>query len=196
MQYQVRTKEPTVLVDHGSTWTDDYTGRRRLFSGPFRWPTHDGVPLNQLLLPLLASQTARHCSYCDGFPIGPQSRETIDHFESKVNSPALAFDWGNLFYCCDQCQQKDVQSGGRPLKPDEPSYKFEEYFIVDFSTGELQPNPTASSDKRTMATDTITVLRLNARGLPEDRLRELDRNGDELTEDFPLSKRAYRFLYS
>jgi 5-methylcytosine-specific restriction endonuclease McrA len=54
----------------------------------------------------LCSITKNHCSFCDDYPIGTQSKETIEHYFPKEKYPLLSYDWENLFYCCDKCQSE------------------------------------------------------------------------------------------
>lgn len=101
----------------------------------FSWRQNIYEPLRTALSEL----TNGHCSFCDGYPIGENSRETIEHYEPKNDFPLKAYQWENLFYCCDKCQS---EANKLPfvftLKPDEANYGFDNYFYFDLQTGELK----------------------------------------------------------
>ncbi|MCK6548033.1 hypothetical protein L6R52_19435 [Myxococcota bacterium] len=72
-----RPPPPAPLVEHGSTWAKAFCERRAREPGErFRWATHRGRPVNQLLLEPLRAMTQAHCAYCDGFPISTTGLET------------------------------------------------------------------------------------------------------------------------
>jgi uncharacterized protein (TIGR02646 family) len=191
----VRGEEPTVLVAKGPGWTAAY--QAKLAEDPaqqFRWPTHERESLNQILLPALESMTLRHCSYCDGFPLGSMARQTIDHFRPKHAQafPQLAFAWSNLFLACDVCQrEKGHDFKAEWLKPDELDYAFERYFVFNFRTGEIEANPAATSDEQACANRTIDGFGLNRANRPGDRKRVLNQYADHVQ----LDERAYRFMF-
>lgn len=83
--------------------------------------------------------TQGHCSFCDGHPIATISKETIEHYYPKIEFPLRAYDWNNLFYCCDKCQSEANKKQFKiTLKPDDSSYQFSDYFWFDLGSGELK----------------------------------------------------------
>ena len=87
----------------------------------------------------LKELTKEHCSFCDDYPVARMSKETIEHYKPKSDFPLDAYDWINLFYCCDKCQSEAnkipfVDS----LKPDLTSYNFSRYFYFDLGSGEIK----------------------------------------------------------
>lgn len=83
--------------------------------------------------------TKEHCSFCDGHPIGKESKETIEHYYPKSEFPLKSYDWDNLFYCCDKCQSEANKiQFQETLKPDSASYQFSDYFYFDLGSGELK----------------------------------------------------------
>jgi hypothetical protein len=78
------------------------------------------------------------------------------------------------------------------LRPDAADYRFERFFIINFSTGELQPNPAASSEDQTKAQITIDILDLNHRGQMLARCHSIERSQ---SGDIPIDDLAYRFLF-
>jgi uncharacterized protein (TIGR02646 family) len=146
--------------------------RAREEAAEFRWPEVDGVALNQLLFPTLRRMTAGHCAYCDHFELGEGSRETIDHFRPKSRFPEFAYAWDNLFPACDQCQQHKVEDFHDDLlRPDEPGYRFERYFLFNSHTGMIEINPQASPDDQRRAAFTRVTFGLNQGRRPDARRR-------------------------
>jgi uncharacterized protein (TIGR02646 family) len=86
-----------------------------------------------------ASHRDAHCCFCDGYPIGENSKETIEHFYPKADFPLLAYDWDNLFYCCDKCQSEANRTPFTyTLKPSDSHYLFDSYFYFDLGSGEVK----------------------------------------------------------
>jgi uncharacterized protein (TIGR02646 family) len=162
-----RPAEPAILSVGRVGWTESWV--RRCAGGAWFWPSVDGAPLNQHLLPALRAMTSAHCAYCDGFP--PQAA-TIDHFRPKAAGafPDLAFAWENLYPCCHGCQKRGDAWDPALLAPDEPDYAFDRYFLYDGTTGRLEPHPAATPDDRHRARVTIDSFRLNDADRVELRL--------------------------
>jgi len=91
------------------------------------------------LLQELEDQIDEHCSFCDGYPLGTESLEPIEHYYPKADFPCLAYTWGNLFYICDKCNSEANKTTFEfTLKPDQVDYQFDTYFYFDASTGRLE----------------------------------------------------------
>jgi uncharacterized protein (TIGR02646 family) len=87
----------------------------------------------------LSLMTNGHCSFCDGYPIGSQSKETIEHYYPKAQFPLQAYQWENHYYCCDQCQSESNKLAFQhTLRPDDPAYSFDRFFYYDAQTGEMK----------------------------------------------------------
>jgi|JI10StandDraft_1071094.scaffolds.fasta_scaffold450907_2 uncharacterized protein (TIGR02646 family) len=190
-----RPPEPECLRERGALWTERWIAApaRRAW----RWPRYGGTSAQHLVTEALRAMSAGHCAYCDGFPF-TMSTEEVEHFRPKATFRALAFAWSNLFLSCSQCNaaKQRAEAAGfdeRLLKPDEPGYHFERYFIVDFATGALEPNPAASEADRSRAEYTVRAFGLNA----PDRARQRLRACDDLTrpsDPVPREEAAYRFM--
>jgi uncharacterized protein (TIGR02646 family) len=140
--------------------------------------------------------TAGHCAYCDGYELGESSRETIDHFRPKSRFPELAFAWQNLFPACDSCQLAKRDFHEQLLKPDEEGYEFARYFVLNFKTGDLEPNPGALPEEQQKAQNTIALLSLNRAPLARGRLRAARASRRAALSDGPSASREalpYRF---
>jgi uncharacterized protein (TIGR02646 family) len=169
-----RPSSPDFLNEKWEEWGKAFENQRN--KNPnfvFQWKTYQKETINKILLPLLQTMTAEHCAYCDGYPFG-MSRETIDHFRPKSKFPLLAYQWENLFLCCDRCQTiKGEQFDILLLKPDEEDYFFENYFIINYKEGSISPNPMVNNEAQIRAKKTIELLKLNDKNLCENRKRAL-----------------------
>lgn len=74
------------------------------------------------------------------------------------------------------------------LKPDDPRYESDRYFVYRASTGQLEPNPAASAGDQDRARVTIELLRLDGGGRPAGRRRAARDYAD-------YAERPYRFVY-
>jgi uncharacterized protein (TIGR02646 family) len=145
----------------------------------------------------LNEMTHGHCAFCDGGDLGAVSRETIEHFrpKSRAEFRRLAFQWENLYPCCDQCQiQKKEEFDERLLVADAPGYRFEDYFIVDYVTGEIQPNPLASAFDQERAQITLDLYGLNITVRMRSRKKELKRYRQRNVDEDELSDFSYRYF--
>lgn len=194
-----RAQEPSVLLEKGPAWTEAFLTRRT--TNPhcaFRWPVVEGQSLNRLLCPELEAMTAEHCAYCDHYQLGVAARETIDHFRPKSVHPELAYTWENLFPACDVCQGSKLEQFDEALlKPDEPDYCFERFFIFNFSTGEIEPCPDGSLEEQNRAEVTIRILGLNVP--PRNQARKRAHKQHYRPKCWPiyrdeLEQLPYRFL--
>jgi len=123
---------------------------------------------------ILSDFTQSHCSYCDVLLDTDNSQ--IDNFLPKSKFPENANDWDNLYLCCSVCNRnKGAILDIYLLKPDDNDYFFEKYFICDFETGAIKPNPAASQTEEKQAIRTINVLNLNRKQLLQSRLSEYNR---------------------
>lgn len=187
---------PEVLRGNEDSWGREYEERRATNPGhELRWPVRDGKPVSHHLLPHLQRMTAHHCACCDGFPMGPFARETIDHFRPKSQFPRDAFRWENLFLACDVCQKaKGETFDTAALKPDVDDYTFDRYFLFNVRTGEIEPNPAGTTlEEQDRARKTIDWLGLNARDRPQYRRATYEYDyARGLQKD--LDSLPYRFL--
>ncbi|WP_318388819.1 hypothetical protein [Enterobacter sp.] len=146
---------------------------------------------------LLTTMTKGHCAFCDGGDLGAMSRETLEHFRPKSRQEFyhLAYQWENLYPCCDRCQSEKLEKYDDALLiADAADYIFEDYFMVDYSTGEIQPNAIASASNQYRASRTIEIYGLNVDARKTIRKKELKRylQRDEAT-DF-LDDFSYRYF--
>ncbi len=135
----------------------------------------------------LSRMTQGHCAFCDG-RLGTESRETVEHFRPKSTFPELAYDWANLFSCCDVCQAtKREKFDEVALKPDAEEYFFHHYFIANYKTGDLDALPSTRTQDRKRAEVTIALYGLNLETRKKARLREWEqyrRDPNPILDDY------------
>lgn len=170
MRKMDRPQQPECLETNATKWTDAFvTARQQNSKHCFNWPQPGCY---QSIRKRLSEMTQAHCAFCDG-EIGIQSRETVEHFRPKSRFQSLAYQWDNLFPCCDMCQsQKREQFDDGLLKPDETDYAFMRYFVVNFKTGEIEPSPHADEPLQNRAKITIQIYGLNLPARSSARIRE------------------------
>ena len=158
-----RGAAPPELVERGAGATEAFVARRqRDPSARFEWPRG----LYPVLRSALGALTLEHCAYCDGFPIDTTGTKEIDHFRPKSRFPAEAFDWVNLYLTCNACNGEKGEAWSQHLlRPDDPSYAFERYFMIDALTGRVKANPAASEADQKRADETIRTFGLQRDGL-------------------------------
>lgn len=146
---------------------------------------------------LLLAMTNNHCAFCDGGDLGAMSRETLEHFrpKSRPEFHRLAYQWENLYPCCDRCQSEKLEKYDDALLiADEAGYAFEDYFIADYLTGEIKPNPLASAENQLRAEATIKLYGLNVGPRTTIRKKELKRYLQRDPDTDILDDFSYRYF--
>jgi len=191
MREFVRTAIPSYLSDYqnlGLEYANKRLNRKKGKNENFDW--HN---LYDLLLIDLSLLTDEHCSYCDLSSVKRgSSSPTIDHFRQKSKFPLLAYTWDNLFLCCTECQKRYSKFNELLLKPDDINYKFDEYFMIEISSGEIKPNLTKSKNNQKRAEVTIELFKLNKNDRPKLRLKAWTIYNDCKNPD--LDDFSYRFF--
>jgi uncharacterized protein (TIGR02646 family) len=167
-----RPEAPQFLKDNWQKWGEEFQKNKEENSSfSFQWKQYNKQKVNHLLLPILKDEMHKdHCVYCDGYL---RSSETIEHFRPKSRFHLLVYQWENLFYACTICQKNKLEEfDEKLLKPDEEDYSFEKYFLYNFSSGEIEINPSSTIIEQERAKKTIKLLKLNDEGLCKQRKRE------------------------
>ena len=190
-----RPDAPSWLIKNWEKWGQKYQENRvRNPSHEFAWRSKDKITVNHHLIPLLRKMTEDHCSFCDASPMVARLKETIEHFKPKALYPLNVYEWENLFLCCYICQgAKREQFKITLLKPDEVDYEFNKYFIVNFETGTLSPNPVNSANDQQRAQDTIDLYNLNDPERLLDRICEFRKYTGIVNPN--LTDFSYRFMF-
>ncbi|MCU0699883.1 MAG: hypothetical protein MUC96_25530 [Myxococcaceae bacterium] len=112
----------------------------------------------------------------------------LDHFQPKVEFPQLAFAWPNLYLACAACNRAKLDGWSALLvRPDEPGFRFSDFFLVNPSSGELEARPGPNEAR---ARETIRVMHLNRPGLCTLRSDAIKRPNTTVAPE----SRPYRFL--
>lgn len=189
---------PEFLEKNFNRWTRQWLNLKNSKPGAqFQWYKYRGKSVNTLLAPVLESQTLKHCSYCDAFPLGPASR-TIDHFKPKGNSnyAHLAYYWGNLYWACADCQKlKLEQFDDLLLAPDDENYSFDKYFTYNYKTHEIEITSDCSEYDESRANYTCNIIfQLNESSRIDSRRMAFERWFSSETER-ALDDFAFRFIF-
>jgi uncharacterized protein (TIGR02646 family) len=187
-----RGPAPEHLVEREAEIATKYAEKRLTNPGhQYRWPP----ALYAVVRGALAEMTQQHCAYCDGYPLDSTGEDQIDHFQPK-SQPAfysLVCKWDNLFLSCHRCNRAKLDQWEEALlRPDDPAFHFERFFVYEFDSGKVLPNPAASADDQHRAVRTIDILGLNGTGRCISRKKEI-RNIRGGTAEV-LADAAYRFL--
>lgn len=193
-----RGPAPEVIERDGAKIGREFATRRRDDPGfRFEWPQRNGQSLLHVVRDALAAMTARHCSHCDGHPLGATGLETVDHFrpKSRPEFHELVCTWSNLFLTCTACNHaKREQWDEALLRPDDPDFRFERYFEIRFDSGMLEPAAAASVADQHRALRTIEILDLNRADVCRSRLRIVREMRRSDAADEPIDSWAYRYL--
>ncbi len=193
----VKTPTPDFLRSNYKKWGKRYKAKRDNpnRSNNFAWATYKKQKVNHLLLPIFRDDVNNaHCSFCDGSPLDTTG-ETIEHLRCVSKFPLLSYVWGNLYYCCNYCNNHKLENPEKKLlRPDKVDYEFEKYFIFDYETGEIEvtPDPNLSALEKEKAVNTINIYGLNKFNRPKRRkgfLKLFQKTTEPNIEDFP-----YRFI--
>jgi uncharacterized protein (TIGR02646 family) len=189
-----RAPEPEVLQQNSERWTDQWIELLNSSAkARFTWYQIGGRTAREYILPILAEQTSYHCSFCDAFPVGGVSKETIEHFRPKSQFPKLAYSWINLYYSCDACQSAKGELWDELLlNPDEDNYSCSRYFEYDFTTGEIKPKTQSTEQDQRRAMKTIELYGLDSQQRRRNRLIELRKRSRTQSETGENQFWAYR----
>lgn len=188
-----RPDAPNFLAENADKWGQEWEEKQKQGIG-FSWKSFEGKRVNEHLLPILRKMTQERCSFCDGFT-GEQSRDTIEHFKPKSTYPKEAYQWRNLFLCCDLCQSKKGEKFDvLLLKPDDDDYRFERFFQFLPENGKIKENDSATPAEKKKARRTIEIFGLNEGRRPQSRLMQY-RSLKRSILSFNKDDMPYRFIF-
>ncbi len=132
--------------------------------------------VKQIIRDELMNQTDNHCSYCDCKLRIPEYTPEIEHFIPRAKRISLETAWFNLFITCPKCNEKKrgYYPPIKPLKPDSIDFCFDNWFKINFETGELEPKPNISAKMKQRVEITIKWFDLNNEDRCFSRREELD----------------------
>ncbi|WP_080995825.1 HNH endonuclease [Comamonas testosteroni] len=162
--------EPEVLIQNKERWT------RELLEA---CAAEDGERIKTLtkrynhpdVKSALKEETRQKCAYCEA-NVTDVAHGDIEHVTPKSISREKTFEWTNLTFSCQICNQNKLDKEGI-LDPyvDEPSDHL--FFVGAFAKG-----------KDLVGTLTVLELKLNRVALIESRNREIERYADQLEKIF------------
>lgn len=192
MMKMERKPPPDFLRKHCREWGQEFAEKRK--ENPnclFQWKSCNGRKVNEKL----GEEFGSHCAFCDGYPLGTVSHKSVEHFRPKSLYPRLVYVWPNLFPCCNVCQNaKGGKFDKKLLKPDTKDYRFDRYFLLNYKTGKIEINPSASMNEQERAQITIEMYGLNRFGRPQSRLIEQKKYQVSKKEDLCVDDFSYRFF--
>jgi len=194
----IRVAAPLCLSHNARYITKGQKWATRLAANPnsqFSWGKFQKQKVSSLLIQALRPMTQSHCAFCDINKVMKGGvRPTVEHYNPKTSQPLLAYFWSNLFLCCDQCQEyKNSLFHIDLIKPDRPAYLFDEYFILDFASGDILPNP-AFPQNLIAAQQTIILYGLNKDSRPQLRLDEVIAYNNTIPAGQVLDNFSFRFF--
>ncbi len=193
-----RSTVPAELNANWTRYTKLFIRRRKYGQGSFYWnkyPNTAGNPISHIIIKQLLTDSDYHCAYCDKFPLW-QSDKTIDHFKPKSSYPLGAYQWSNLFPACDNCQTSKLNLFYvEILKPDEITYDFNNYFMIDYTTFKIFANPRAIKFDRKRANKTIEVFNLNEPAHLTSRRHQFQRYSTTTVAVIDINDFAYRYMF-
>ncbi|MCP9763304.1 HNH endonuclease [Lacihabitans soyangensis] len=196
MRQLTRLPQPNDLENNWKKWGEKYSKNKSLSnSHVFQWRTINGVKINSKLIPILLKMSDNHCHYCDKFPLG-EGDLTIDHFcpKSLPEFYTIAYKWENLFLSCNHCQMCKMENFDPVLlRPDDQNYKFQKYFIYNYSTHKLEPNPQLSPFESVNAQKTIEIFNFNHPSMQTMRRHAYERFQNDSIKN--LLDYPFRFIF-
>ncbi len=165
------------------------------FSGPFN-KINNYQNIQQVIRIELMKLTDNHCSYCDTkLRLGDYTPE-IEHFIPKAQRQSFENVWLNLFITCPKCNKnkRDKYPKIKPLKPDSVEYQFDNWFVINFETGELEPKPNISEIKKSRVKETIKWFDFNNIERCIARLETLNDYKYNFDPNKKLSDWSYRYF--
>jgi uncharacterized protein (TIGR02646 family) len=185
MHRLVRKAVPECLTLNLSNWTSVWVAKVRAGakSDDFSWRN---TPCEKEIREKLGIESDDHCCFCDKAPLDPLS---IDHFRPKMDFPADAYCWENLYSACLGCQGRNAKFNELAIRPDEPSFTFDRFFDIN-ADFDLIPNGTATAEDQERALVTIELFKLNRLPLRKARRMEFM----QLFENPSFVLYQYRYL--
>lgn len=135
----------------------------RFHHGQHHWDDVNGADKEEIRACLQHVQ-GRRCAYCEG-DIDSLGQH-IEHFRRKRDHPALTFDWGNLFWSCDQtdsCGHYKDRGAGPYNVVDliDPCCDDPDAFFRFRADGTISIRPGLTQDQERRAIETLRVFGLN-----------------------------------
>lgn len=108
-------------------------------------------------LPELKRAYNQICSYCAQWVSNATGSPTVDHYIPRSVSPSLAYEWSNFRLACSQLNSRK----GASIDVLDPFSVIDGWFIIDFSSFMILPNPALRNAEKEQVVRTIRRLKLN-----------------------------------
>ncbi|MDM8526991.1 hypothetical protein QUF58_02160 [Anaerolineales bacterium HSG24] len=96
------------------------------------------------------------CAYSAHWIPHSTGNHSVDHFVPKVQAPQLAYEWSNFRYVATRFNSR---KGTRSIL--DPFTLAPNWFILDFTSLYIKPNPDLLPEQKQAVADTIACLKLN-----------------------------------
>ncbi len=175
-----KTEEPEFLRNHKEVWTEELLaaiaiGNKEEVAKKTKRYNHPQVKN------ALKFETKEKCAYCDA-RVTDVAHGDIEHVTPKSKDVSLTFEWSNLTFACQICNQNksDKEDIFDPYT-EEPANHF--IFTGPFLRGRSECGAV-----------TVRALALNRPSLLESRQREISRYADELEKIHLVADRNLKKL--
>jgi len=108
------------------------------------------------VLPDMRKAYRRICSYCAHWIPRSTGNDSVDHFAPKAREPNLAYEWSNFRYVAARFNSR---KGTREIL--DPFTLLSGWFIIDFRSLFVKPNPDLLPNQKDAVQITIDYLKLN-----------------------------------
>jgi len=172
--------EPDVLIRNRARWTQELLSA--IAAGDMDLATKTTKKYNHPdVKDALKVETNGKCAYCDA-KVTDVSHGDIEHVTPKSNARERTFDWDNLTFACQICNQyKSNKLGILDPYNEDPNENI--FFAAAFLKGRTH-----------LGQVTVLELKLNRPSLIEGRNREIERYANEIEKIFLLGDDRTRTL--
>lgn len=110
----------------------------------------------QKVLPVMREAYGKVCAYCAHWIPHSTGGHSIDHFLPRSTHPELAYEWKNFRYVS---RRFNSRKGTRTIL--DPFSIEDDWFVLDFSSFLVRPNPNLPLEITDQVLETISILKLN-----------------------------------
>ena len=161
-----RTTKPDILQQHAADWTKELldqialTGKYSKVDEKYKTRYRD-----KQIQAALKKMYDNRCCYCEGL-LELDGYGRVEHFRPKSIFPHLCYDWNNLHWCCEICNnlKSDQWDDNNPVL-DPTQDQIDDFLKLDLMTGMYE-----SIDNNPRAEATIKFTALNRPQLTKARI--------------------------
>lgn len=116
----------------------------------------EGKEYWRLVLPDMRRAYKSICAYCAHWIPHSTGNHSVDHFVPRLREPNLAYEWSNFRYVAARFNSRKWT---HPIL--DPFTLLPNWFIIDFVTSFIKPNPDLLPNQKEAVLETIKHLKLN-----------------------------------